>query len=110
MKGITKMKLTKSIIERINSETNCTITDEEDYYTIFVDNQCDEDYRLEIDKSDDEIEEIIRNCEGFDSEEHFKLWYGANNVEPSNPRTLLDNCEEIEENLQGLADLLRGLR
>ena len=78
-------------------------------YYIYVDNACDEDFELTINKSDHEIENIINSCEGFDSEEHFRMWFGANNGEPSNPRTLLDNCEEIGEHLEELKYLLEGV-
>ena len=106
------MKLTKKIIELIEKETSCSISEWHDKkgYSIYVDNTCGEDYQVEINKGKDEIEDIIRACEGFDSEEHFRLWFGANNGEPSNARTLLDNCEEIGEHLTELATLLRGLK
>ena len=104
------MKLNKEIIDEINKRTNCSVSENEDNYTIYVDNACDEDFTLEINKGEDEVEEIISQCDNFDSEEHFRLWFGANNGEPSNPRTLLDNCDEIGENLNTLALLLRDIQ
>lgn len=74
------------------------------YYTFYVDNACCEDYEFEIEKTTtkQELEEIINYCDSYDVNEHFSMWYGAHNGEPSDPRVLLNNCEEIEENLQEL--------
>lgn len=105
------MRLNKKIIALIEEKTSCSVSEWHDKkgYSIYVDNACDEDYEIEINKSKDEVEEIINACDCYDSEEHFKLWFGANNGEPSNARTLLDNCEEIGEHLEELATLLRGI-
>ena len=104
------MKLTKKIIDLIKEKTACGVSDEGDYYSIYVDNTCCEDFTLEISKGKDEVEDIISCCDNFDSDEHFKLWFGANNGEPQSARALLDNCEEIGEHLEQLADLLREVR
>ena len=104
------MKLNKEIIDEIEKRTNCSVREYEDTYSIYVDNACDEDFTLEINKGEDEVEEIISQCENFDPKEHFRLWFGANNGEPQDPRVLLDNCEEIGENLVELGILLRGLK
>ena len=74
------------------------------YYTFYVDNTCCEDYEFEIEKTTtkQELEEIINYCDSFDVGDHFNMWYGANNGEPSDPQDLLDNCKEINENLQDL--------
>ena len=103
------MKLTKEIIDLIEAQTNCSVREYNDEFCIFVDNACDEDFEIEISKSENEIEEIVRFCDCFDVEEHFDLWRGANRGEPQNARVLLRNCEEIGENLTQLGDLLRGL-
>lgn len=101
------MKLTEKIIDLIESKTSCGVGEWNNGYSIYVDNACGEDYTIEINKGDNEVEEIINAC--YDSDEHFKEWYGANNGEPSDARTLLDNCDEIGEHLEELADLLRSL-
>lgn len=101
------MKLTKKIIKLINDTTNCTINDNGDYYTVYVDNACCEDFELEIEKGENETEDIINYCDGFDIDEHFGLWFGQNRGEPSSAQVLLDNCEEIGENLEQLSNLLK---
>ena len=102
------MKLTKKLIKQINdANTNCSISDEGDYYSIYVDNPCCEDFTFEINKGKDEVEEIISYCEDFDPGEHFKLWYGANRGEPSDPSILMNNCYTIANSLNELASMLR---
>ena len=103
------MKLTKKVIREVNDKTNCGIDDEGDYYSIYVDNSCGEDFTFEINKGETEVEDIISYCEDFDVGEHFKLWYGANRGEPSDARVLMDNCEEIESNLNELRELLERI-
>lgn len=101
------MKLTKKIIAEIENKTCCSVNDEGDYYDIIVDNSCDEDFRIEVKKGKDTIQQIIDYCDGFDAGEHFKMWYGVGRGEPSDPEVLLNNCKEIAENLEQLSDLLR---
>ena len=97
------MKLNKRMIKKIKwAVPSIIIEDEGDYYSIYVDNLCGEDFSFEINKGEDEIEEIISYCEDFDAGEHFKLWYGANRGEPSDPIVLMDNCKEIANNLETL--------
>lgn len=97
------MKLTKKIIEASEiAAPSIIIDDEGDYYSIQVDNACGEDFSFEIDKGKNEVEDIISYCEDFDIGEHFKLWYGANRGEPSDPLVLMDNCKEIADNLESL--------
>ena len=103
------MKLTKKMIAEIEAKTSCGVSDYEDYYEIYVDNSCGEDFSFEINKGEDEIEDIISYCNDFDPAEHFSVWWGANRGEPQDPRTLIDNCEEIGEHLTQLADLLGEL-
>ena len=103
------MKLTEKIIDLIESKTSCGVGEWSKGYSIYVDNTCGEDYTIEINKGDNEVEEIINACDCYDSDEHFKLWYGVGKGEPSDARTLLDNCDEIGKNLEELADLLRSL-
>jgi len=105
------MKLTKKIIALIEQKTSCSVSEWKDKkgYNIYVDNTCDEDYEIEVERSDHAVEDIIMACNCYDSDEHFRCWFGANNGEPTNARDLLDNCEEIGKHLTELADLLRGL-
>ena len=103
------MKLTKKIIKQIENKTSCGVSDNGNHYSIYVDNSCGEDFSFDINKGKDELEDIIRYCDDFDVDEHFKLWYGANNGEPSDVRTLLENCEEIKEHLQELWALLEDI-
>ena len=102
------MKLTKKIIKAIETKTNCSVNFDEKRYYIYVDNACGEDFSIDIYRGGREVENIIEDCDLFDPQEHFRLWYGANNGEPQDPRVLLDNCDEIAKNLKQLADLLRG--
>ena len=104
------MKLTKKIIDLIEEKTACGVNEYEDDYYIYVDNACGEDFEITISKGKDEVEQIIEYCDNYDVDEHFDLWWGANNGEPQSARELLENCEEIGENLEQLADLLRGLK
>jgi len=101
------MKLTKKLIEKIESQTNCSVRDEGDYWIIYVDNSAGEDYFEEIQKGKEEVEELLHNCDNFDPEDHFSLWYGAHNGEPQCPGDLWNNCVEIAESLDELAYLLR---
>lgn len=95
----------------INETPNCGISLSKDkkMYIIYIDNRCGEDFEIEIDRtnSDNEIQKIINECDAYDVNEHFNLWYGANRGEPSDTRTLLENCEEIGETLDQLAFNLR---
>lgn len=104
------MKLTKKIVSLIEEKTSCNFLHfDKDRFIIYVDNSYCEDYEIEMNRSKNEVEELITYCDDFDTDEHFKLWYGANRGEPQSPSMLLKNCEEIGDNLSQLADLLRGL-
>lgn len=103
------MKLNKKIITLIEEKCNVSVSKNGKYFYFYVDNTCGEDYQFTIEDTTHAIEDIINYCDGFDAGEHFKLWYGANNGEPSDPRTLLDNCEEIGDNLKELSLLLTYL-
>ena len=52
-------------------------------------------------------EDLITACENFDVDEHFELWYGANNGEPSTPRLLLQDCEAQAKMYEALAEALK---
>jgi len=101
--------LTKKQINLIEKESNVTVNDEGNYYSIYVDNPCGEDFTFEIrkTKNKDDVEEIISYCDNFDADEHAVLWYGANRGEPSSLRDLLDNSESIAESLNQMASILR---
>ena len=102
--------LTKKLIKQIEKEIpSIGIKDEGDYWSISVDNPCCEDFTFEIDKTkdDEDIQDIINYCDDFDAEEHAAMWYGANRGEPSSLRELLDNSDDIAEELNKLATLLR---
>ena len=101
--------LTKKQIKDIKRDSNISISDEKDYYSIYVDNPCGEDFAFEIDKTKDkhDIEEIIAYCDNFDPEDHAAMWYGQNRGEPSSLRALLDNADSIKESLDKLATYLR---
>ena len=103
------MKITKKIIKEIEAKTNCSVSVDDSEICIYVDNACGEDFSVCVSKGKDEVEQVISYCENFDPSEHFRLWYGANNGEPHDPRELLDNCEEIGENLVALGLLLKGV-
>ena len=97
------MKLTKKLIKELEkSVPEVGITDEGDYYSVYVDNPCQQDFSFEITKGEDEVENLITCCDNYDAEEEFRVWYGANNGEPSNPGVLWENCEEIGETLRNL--------
>lgn len=101
--------LTKKQINLIEKDSNVTINDEGDYYSIYVDNPCGEDFTFEITKTKnkDDVDEIISYCDNFDPDEHAAMWYGANKGEPSSLRDLLDNSESIAESLNQMASILR---
>ena len=97
------MKLNKKIIKAIEKKIpEIGIREEEKYYSVYVDNPCGQDFSYEIAKGENEIEDLISCCDNYDAEEEFRVWYGANNGEPSNPGVLWDNCEEIGETLRNL--------
>lgn len=101
-------KLTKKLIKEIEKEIPAiTIEDEDTYWNISVDNPCCEDFSFEVNKGDNEIEEIISYCDDFDPEEHAAMWYGANRGEPSSLRQLLDNSDDIDDTLKELGAFLR---
>ena len=102
------MKLTKWLINLIDKKTNCGVCHiDKEYFSIYVDNSCGEDYQIEINRNPNEVEDILQHCDNYDFEEHFDLWRGANRGEPSSAYTLLKNCEEIGENLEQLANIIR---
>lgn len=39
------------------------------------------------------LEDLIRECESYDIDDHFNVWYGANRGEPYSVRALLEDCE-----------------
>lgn len=51
-------------------------------------------------------EDIIQHCKNFDAEEEFRVWYGANNGEPSCPGDLWEDCLEQEKMYEQLKDVL----
>ena len=88
----------------IKSVGNVSLDENKETITIYIDNPYCEDFQFDIRKSNtkQEIKDIINECENYDIDEHFNLWYGANNGEPSSPRALLENCESIGETLDEL--------
>ena len=103
------MKLSKKLIKAIESTIpEIGITDKGDYFSVYVDNRCGEDFTIEINKGKDEVEELITSCDNYDAEEEFSVWYGANRGEPSNPGVLWNNCEEIGESLEHLKYFLEN--
>ena len=86
------------------------LSERDDYYDIYIDNRCCEDYPICVEKGKtrEEIEDIINQCDNFDVNEHFSLWFGANRGEPKDVRTLLENCEEIGDKLDNLAQDLKS--
>ena len=102
--------LIKKIIKKIEKDSNIIVNDEGDYYSIYVDNPCGEDFTIEINKTKnyDDIQQIINYCDDFDPEEHAAMWYRQNRGEPSSLRDLLDNADNIHESLRRLAYDLRG--
>lgn len=101
------MKLTKKMIKAIESKTNCGVSVDDDLITIYVGNSYDEDYQIEVNKGNDEVKQILNHCDNYDCGEHFNLWYGRGKGEPSSPIELFENCKEIGENLEELANVLR---
>ena len=91
-------------LRKILNTGNLTLEETEINYIIHVDNRCGEDFTLEVEKSStsQEICDLMNECENYDIDEHFSLWYGANRGEPHSARALLENCEEIGEELDRL--------
>ena len=95
--------LTEKQIKRIENEVpNVTINEEDNYYSIYVDNPCGEDFTIEINKTEDnqDIQDIINYCENFDPEEHAASWIGGRGA--PGLRELLDNSDNIAETLSQL--------
>lgn len=103
--------MNKQVLNTINNVGNvyCELEDDKKYYAIQIDNPAGEDFLIEVPKTktSEEIDFIINYCENFDPEEHFALWYGANRGEPSSVQCLLDNCNDIADTLDKLAETLR---
>lgn len=51
-------------------------------------------------------EDILTYCRNYDAEEEFKVWYGANNGEPSNPGDLWEDCLQQGEMYDALLKVL----
>ena len=92
----------------IKNVKDVSFDENEEYIIIGVFNTMGEDFEFEIEKSNtkQEVEDIIRECEIYDVDEHFSLWWGADRGEPSSVRVLLENCEEIGDTLDNLQSAL----
>lgn len=92
--------MNKELRKLLNSE-DFSLKETENEIYVYVGNTCGEDFFICVNKSNtkQEIEDLINECELYDTEEHFKLWYGANRGEPQGVKELYDNCEEIGEKL-----------
>lgn len=98
-------RLTERIIGVIEERyPEFTFSDEGDYWDIYVDNSAGEDFHIEITKDEDEVRQLISYCDGFDVEEHVKMWIGG----PGAPDvlTLVDNTRDIAESLNNLSRFL----
>ena len=51
-------------------------------------------------------EELINSCKCYDAEEEFRVWYGANCGEPSNPGRLWEDCLQQGEMYEALLKVL----
>ena len=97
--------MNKKVLKRLNKVENISADVRDNYITIYVDNAWGEDFEFEIDRSTtkQELLDIVEYCDNYDVGDHFCMWYGANNGEPSDPQDLLDNCKEIGESLDKLS-------
>lgn len=95
-------KLTKKDIKAIE-ELGWSIDKTDDGYCLENYSPCGCDMVIEAKTK----EEIIEFCNNYDAEEEFKVWYGANNGEPSCPGDLWQDClaqDEMYEQLRLVLD------
>ncbi len=97
------MKLTKVDIKKIEDLGWNVRENTKDFICIRNYSPAGEDMTLEVNSRED----LITACENFDVDEHFELWYGANNGEPSTPRLLLQDCEAQAKMYEALAEALK---
>lgn len=85
----------------------------EDKYTLYITKDNDGKYEVSVDTHTDYGEEFYETIygkndeelldsayelwQGFDIDEHFNLWWGANRGEPSTASQLLKACENYEK-------------
>lgn len=95
------MKLTKTDIKAIE-KLGWSVQETENGYCLenWSDAGCDMIIRGET------KEYIINSCKCYDAEETFRLWYGANNGEPSNPGRLWEDCLQQGEMYDALLKVL----
>ena len=96
-----KVRLTKKEIERI-SGLGWSVKETEDGYVL--ENWSDGGGDMVIEAKTKQ--EIIDQCDSYDEEDEFRVWYGANNGEPSNPQHLWNDCLDKGEKYQTLRDAL----
>lgn len=94
-------KLTKKNIKEIES-IGWSVKETDYGYCLENYSNCGGDMVIEAQTK----EEIINQCENYDEEEEFRVWYGANNGEPSNPKHLWDDCLDKGEKYEQLKNVL----
>lgn len=95
-------KLTKKDIKDIE-ELGWSVEKTDDGYCLETYSNCGGDMVIEAKTK----EEIITQCENYDEEEEFRVWYGTNNGEPSNPKHLWDDCLDKGEKYEQLKEVLQ---
>lgn len=101
------IKLTKEHIEQIEQNTNFSVSDEGEYYEFSWYTNAGEDYSF-IAYKDNLINDIISYAEDFDPEEHALSWVGGRGA--PGIRVLLEDADEIQEELNKLADLVKDFK
>ena len=95
------MKLTKKDIQAIE-KLGWSVEETENGY--FLENWSDGGCDMVIEGKTKE--ELINSCKCYDAEEQFRVWYGANNGEPSNPGDLWADCLQQGEMYDALLKVL----
>lgn len=100
---------TKTQIKRIEKETLFSISEYDDYYYLSYYSPAGEDFGFEVQKGERSqvIKDIVDYAFSFDPEEHASMWYGANRGEPTSLRALLNDADNIAEQLDKLADIVK---
>lgn len=109
-----KLKELKTTMEKITAGTNWGFNIEpgtgenKDIYniTLYLDST-GEDVQESAETSKKEkradfLEELQKIAESYDANEHFKMWYGANKGEPSEPGDLWEACQQLERDYNEL--------
>ena len=103
-----EIKTNERIIE-ICEENGWSVYEDEDYISIGIYTPAGEDFSFDVDKTNNIMEEISRYAESFDVDEHVTMWINSNCNGVPSIRTLLEDAEWIDEELQKLVNEIKKI-